>query len=153
MHIHSGHHVDTFSGGIQDVLFIVSTFGNGDPPGGGEEFYANLKKGLVPKDVIQDLRFCVFALGSSAYQQFCGFGKNLDASIKNLGGIRILPVHCGDEIKKQEESFQLWERQLVKTLNLEAGISSSKSEAANSVAPTLRISQPSASLVKSKISS
>ncbi|GBP31541.1 Nitric oxide synthase [Eumeta japonica] len=57
---------------------------------------------------LSNVRFAVFALGSSAYPKFCHFGKNIDKFLGNLGGERILNVETGDEMCGQEQQFRSW---------------------------------------------
>ena len=53
-------------------------------------------------------RFGVFALGSSAYSNFCAFGYHIDSLLSSLGGQRIIPVTTGDELNGQEQAFKSW---------------------------------------------
>uniref|UniRef100_A0ABD2W573 nitric-oxide synthase (NADPH) n=1 Tax=Trichogramma kaykai TaxID=54128 RepID=A0ABD2W573_9HYME len=53
-------------------------------------------------------RFSVFALGSSAYPNFCAFGRYVDNLLGELGGERLLPLSLGDELCGQEQAFQSW---------------------------------------------
>lgn len=61
---------------------------------------------------LSNVRFAVFALGSSAYPNFCCFGKCLDNLLTDLGGERILKMATGDELCGQEQSFRDWARQV-----------------------------------------
>nr|CAD7260092.1 unnamed protein product [Timema shepardi] len=54
------------------------------------------------------LRFAVFALGSSAYPNFCAFGKYVDNLLGELGGERLLKLAQGDEMCGQEQAFRKW---------------------------------------------
>lgn len=54
------------------------------------------------------IRFAVFALGSSAYPNFCAFGRYLDTMLAELGGERITKLGTGDELCGQEQSFYEW---------------------------------------------
>ena len=54
------------------------------------------------------LKYSVFALGSSLYDNFCAFGKFCDDTIEVLGGQRVAPLVLGDEEKGQEGQFQIW---------------------------------------------
>lgn len=53
-------------------------------------------------------RFAVFALGSSAYPNFCAFGKYVDNLLGELGGERIMKLATGDEMCAQEQAFSKW---------------------------------------------
>lgn len=50
----------------------------------------------------------MFALGSSAYPNFCAFGKYVDNLLAELGGERLMKLTCGDELAGQEQAFKQW---------------------------------------------
>jgi sulfite reductase alpha subunit-like flavoprotein len=52
--------------------------------------------------------FAVLGLGSTSYHQFCAFGKFLDITFEELGGTRLLPLVCADELNNQEEICETW---------------------------------------------
>ncbi|XP_037078549.1 nitric oxide synthase-like protein [Pollicipes pollicipes] len=62
----------------------------------------------APAGSLANVRFAVFGLGSSAYPNYCQFGKNVDSLLGLLSGERIVPVACGDELNGQEQSFKEW---------------------------------------------
>ncbi|CAH1134822.1 unnamed protein product [Ceutorhynchus assimilis] len=102
------------------LLVVTSTFGNGDPPENGQEFANNLhtllkisENGISNGDP-ERLRFAVFALGSSAYPNFCAFGKYVDKLLGDLGGERLLKLANGDEMCGQEQAFMKWAPQVFK---------------------------------------
>ncbi len=57
-------------------------------------------------------RFAVFALGSSAYPNFCAFGLYIDELLGSLGGERLATATCGDELSGQEQTFRSWAQQV-----------------------------------------
>ncbi|RWS08551.1 nitric oxide synthase: salivary gland-like protein, partial [Dinothrombium tinctorium] len=57
---------------------------------------------------LSNIRFAVFALGSSAYPNFCSFGRFIDNMLAELGGERIARMSTGDELCGQEQSFTQW---------------------------------------------
>ncbi|XP_071050182.1 nitric oxide synthase, salivary gland isoform X2 [Onthophagus taurus] len=57
---------------------------------------------------LSNVRFAVFALGSSAYPNFCAFGQYVDNLLLELGGERLLKMACGDEMCGQEQAFRKW---------------------------------------------
>ncbi|CAN8015208.1 unnamed protein product, partial [Ixodes persulcatus] len=57
---------------------------------------------------LSNVRFAVFGLGSSAYPNFCAYGKYVDKILADLGGERICKLTTGDELRGQEQSFRLW---------------------------------------------
>ncbi|MFP4977199.1 sulfite reductase subunit alpha [Paenibacillus sp. CN-4] len=86
------------------VLFIASTFGAGDPPDNGESFYQSLK--VENASLLKDLRYAVLAFGDSNYDLFCGFGKNLDTRLEELGASRLLDcAHCDTDFQEQADAW------------------------------------------------
>lgn len=61
---------------------------------------------------LSNIRFAVFALGSSAYPNFCAFGRFVDNMLSELGGERIAKVATGDELCGQEQVFTEWSKKL-----------------------------------------
>lgn len=59
---------------------------------------------------LSNVRFAVFGLGSSAYPNFCAYGKYVDKILADLGGERIHKLATGDELRGQEQSFRMWAR-------------------------------------------
>ncbi|GFX52479.1 nitric oxide synthase [Trichonephila clavipes] len=57
---------------------------------------------------LSNVRFAVFALGSSAYPNFCSFGRYIDTMLGELGGERMVKMGTGDELCGQEHSFSQW---------------------------------------------
>ncbi|XP_017771545.1 PREDICTED: nitric oxide synthase, salivary gland [Nicrophorus vespilloides] len=72
-------------------------------------------RGSVSEPLLEDtfgplsnVRFAVFALGSSAYPNFCAFGQYVDNLLGELGGERLLKMVSGDEMCGQEQAFRKW---------------------------------------------
>ncbi|KAJ8975785.1 hypothetical protein NQ317_005167, partial [Molorchus minor] len=61
---------------------------------------------------LSNVRFAVFALGSSAYPKFCAFGKYVDNVLGELGGERLLKLATGDEMCGQDQVFRKWAAQI-----------------------------------------
>lgn len=57
---------------------------------------------------LSNVRFAVFALGSSAYPNFCEYGKYVDSVLGDLGGERLTKCAYGDEMCGQEHAFRQW---------------------------------------------
>lgn len=57
---------------------------------------------------LSNVRFAVFALGSSAYPNFCAYGKYVDNILGELGGERLTKIAYGDEMCGQEHAFRKW---------------------------------------------
>ncbi|XP_076109022.1 nitric oxide synthase 1-like [Mytilus galloprovincialis] len=111
----------------QLILFVTSTFGNGDPPENGK----NLARALTTakelplqtngnkrhtnghkNSPLNYLKFSVFGLGSSAYPNFCAFSKLIDKTMESLGATRIYSIGEGDELCGQEEAFKTWAKRV-----------------------------------------
>jgi sulfite reductase (NADPH) flavoprotein alpha-component len=73
----------------QNLLIIVSTHGEGDPPDNALTFHEFLHGKRAPK--LEDLRFSVLSLGDSSYEFFCQTGKEFDSRLGELGGTRLYP--------------------------------------------------------------
>jgi sulfite reductase (NADPH) flavoprotein alpha-component len=72
----------------QNLLVIVSTHGEGEPPMSAEELHTFINGPRAPK--LPKLRYAVFALGDKSYLQYCQTGKDFDQKLAELGGTRLL---------------------------------------------------------------
>ncbi|WP_139922915.1 assimilatory sulfite reductase (NADPH) flavoprotein subunit [Hymenobacter sp. DG01] len=84
----------------QQLLVVVSTQGEGDPPIAAEELHQFLLSNRAPK--LPDLRFAVLALGDKSYLQFCQTGFEFDQRLAELGAKRLLErVDCDVEFEAE----------------------------------------------------
>lgn len=78
---------------VKNLLIVVSTHGEGDPPDNAIAFHEFLHGKRAPK--LEDLCFSVLSLGDSSYEFFCQTGKEFDQALEALGGTRLYPrVDC-----------------------------------------------------------
>lgn len=78
---------------LNNLLIIVSTHGEGDPPDTALTFHEFLHGKRAPK--LENLNFSVLSLGDSSYEFFCQTGKEFDERLEEIGGKRLLPrVDC-----------------------------------------------------------
>ncbi|WP_339320869.1 assimilatory sulfite reductase (NADPH) flavoprotein subunit [Paenibacillus sp. FSL W8-0194] len=78
---------------VQNLLIVVSTHGEGEPPDNAISFHEFLLGKRAPK--LEGVSFSVLALGDTSYEFFCQTGKDFDQRLEELGGTRIVPrVDC-----------------------------------------------------------
>jgi sulfite reductase (NADPH) flavoprotein alpha-component len=74
----------------KNVVFIVSTHGEGEPPAMAEDFHAFITGKRSPK--LPNLSFSVVALGDRSYKLFCQTGIDINQALKTAGANEILPI-------------------------------------------------------------
>ncbi|PIC66046.1 sulfite reductase [NADPH] flavoprotein alpha-component [Sporosarcina sp. P21c] len=78
---------------IENLLLVVSTHGEGDPPDTALPFFEFLHGKRAPK--LDHLHYSVLALGDSSYEFFCKTGADFDQKLAELGAIQLAPrVEC-----------------------------------------------------------
>ncbi|SEK45490.1 sulfite reductase (NADPH) alpha subunit [Paenibacillus sp. cl141a] len=116
---------------LQNLLIIVSTHGEGEPPDNAIPFYEFLHSKRAPQ--VENLQYSVLALGDTSYEFFCQTGKDFDKRLEELGGKRLTPrVDCDVDF---DESAAEWMNQVLLSLN-EAGAGSAVVEHVSAVALT-----------------
>ncbi|WP_430734286.1 assimilatory sulfite reductase (NADPH) flavoprotein subunit [Fodinisporobacter ferrooxydans] len=98
---------------IRNLLIVVSTHGEGDPPDNAQLFYEFLHGKRAPR--LESLRYSVLALGDSSYEFFCKTGKDFDKRLEELGGVRQSPrVDCDLDF---DEPAAAWFESVLTSLN------------------------------------
>jgi sulfite reductase (NADPH) flavoprotein alpha-component len=101
----------------QDLLFIASTHGEGDPPQSALGFFEFLEGRKAPK--LGQVRYAVLALGDSTYEFYCEAGKRIDRRLAELGAARIAPrVDCDVDYDKPAAD---WIQNIVAAIAPKAG--------------------------------
>ncbi|WP_199083957.1 MULTISPECIES: assimilatory sulfite reductase (NADPH) flavoprotein subunit [unclassified Sporosarcina] len=78
---------------IENLLLVVSTHGEGDPPDTALPFFEFLHGKRAPK--LDHLHYSVLALGDSSYEFFCKAGADFDQKLSDLGAVQLAPrVDC-----------------------------------------------------------
>ncbi|GAB2854925.1 sulfite reductase subunit alpha [Pseudoduganella ginsengisoli] len=70
------------------ILFVVSTYGEGDAPDAAAAFVGRFMTGALP---LPRLHYGVLALGDSSYSHYCGFGRALDTWLQEQGAQPLVP--------------------------------------------------------------
>ena len=109
-----------------NLLVIVSTWGDGEPPESAVSFY---KAFMATDESLSGVRFSVCALGDTSYEKFCQIGKDVDSRLEALGATRISTRQDCDV--DYEESYDAW---LENSLSALAPVSASPVEV---VAPSV----------------
>jgi sulfite reductase (NADPH) flavoprotein alpha-component len=94
-------------GAAKNILFIASTYGEGDAPDAAARFAGTRMAGGAD---LTHLHYAVLALGDRNYANFCGFGRALDAWLAHQGASRLferIDVDRGDA-----HALGAWQRQV-----------------------------------------
>ncbi len=131
----------------KNVLVIVSTYGDGEPPDSAKSLHTALAESVRLSSFklqLSTLRFSVLALGDTNYTQFCKCGADFDAFLEKLGAKRVTPrTDCDLDY---EEKFTAWLNTalsaLAPTANATAPSSNTQSETAEPAEPTYSKKNP-----------
>ena len=102
--------------GAQRILFIVSTFGEGDAPDNARRFEKMAMQADAPPPTpagagsLVQMHYAVLALGDSSYSNYCGFGRRLDQWLAQQGAGRLferVDVDRGDAA-----AIDIWQQHL-----------------------------------------
>ncbi|EPC03693.1 hypothetical protein L861_19355 [Litchfieldella anticariensis FP35 = DSM 16096] len=89
----------------RNLMVVVSTQGDGDPPDTAESFHELMHGRKAPK-LDDRTRFAVLALGDSSYEHFCQTGKEFDARFEALGAQRIHDrIDCDVDYEEDAEQW------------------------------------------------
>ncbi|RAV22915.1 assimilatory sulfite reductase (NADPH) flavoprotein subunit [Paenibacillus contaminans] len=98
---------------LQNLLILVSTHGEGEPPDNAISFHEFINSKRAPQ--LEGLRYSVLALGDTSYEFFCQTGKDFDNRLEELGGKRLTPrVDCDVDF---DEPAAEWINQVVSSLS------------------------------------
>ena len=101
---------------FRKVLWVVSTFGDGDPPDTARAFAREFAR--QSGSHLRHVHYGLLALGDSHYATFCGFGRKLDHDLQNQGAQMLFPVieaSSGDPT-----AMNRWRQSLTSTFHLPA---------------------------------
>lgn len=92
------------------ALFIVSTYGEGDPPDMAHTFYERMRAASPEDALLQGLQTGVLALGDSSYRHYCGFGMTLDTWLQQQGAVPLFDTLRVD--RNNPATLSAWADQL-----------------------------------------
>jgi len=85
---------------VQNLLVLVSTQGEGDPPDNAIPFYEFLHSKRAPQ--LADAKYAVLGLGDTSYEFFCQTAKDFDKRLEELGAERIVSrADCDVDFEEQ----------------------------------------------------
>ncbi|CAG7626557.1 assimilatory sulfite reductase (NADPH) flavoprotein subunit [Paenibacillus allorhizosphaerae] len=114
---------------VHNLLIIVSTHGDGEPPDNAVTFYEFLHSKRAPQ--LEELRYSVLALGDTSYEFFCQTGKDFDKRLEDLGGKRLVSrADCDVDF---EETAGEWMNQVVNALSQASAAPATATAVANAV--------------------
>ncbi|MCE4372093.1 PepSY domain-containing protein [Xanthomonas hortorum] len=93
--------------GTRHALFVVSTFGDGEPPDAARGFEREL---LRQRLALPQLAYAVLALGDRQYAQFCGFSRRIEQWLNTQGAQPLFPAVEMDNADPQ--ALAQWHAQL-----------------------------------------
>lgn len=123
--------------GIENLLVIVSTWGEGDPPETAADFYTALMSEQAPK--LEGTRFSVLGLGDSSYEDFCKMGIEFDARLEALGAKRVCDRVNADV--DYDDDFEKWQKAALAALKPVAQPVATAPAAATAATPAVKYSR------------
>lgn len=125
------HYGDVDFAAAKHILFISSTWGDGDMPDNAAAFWQWLQSAEAP--TLGHAAYAVLALGDRNYRRFCQAGKNLDERLALLGARRLRPV-CECDVD-YETSAHAWLEAVLAELDKELPKTPDGVQAAPDAAP------------------
>ncbi|MEH2257620.1 nitric oxide synthase oxygenase [Nostoc sp.] len=133
------------------LLVVTSTFGNGEMPGNGKRFLKWLKQ--QPVGSLNTLNYSILGIGSTVYEHFCAAGIAVDKTLAKVGANCIVPLHKGDEIKGQADTFKEWLGLISRVLGEDVTSGDATTKAASQLNITFLNQAEAANLIPVEVSS
>ena len=117
---------------VKQLLIVVSTYGEGDPPDKAVLFHEFVHGKRAPQ--LEGTRFSVLSLGDQLYDHFCKTGQDFDARLEELGATRIYPrVDCDVDF---DEPAKAWMDGVLEALTGEPSAAATAGKATDASART-----------------
>jgi sulfite reductase alpha subunit-like flavoprotein len=101
------------------IIFLLSTYGNGDSPEDGENYLKWIEE-INPTNQFSELEYAILAFGNSNFERHCGFGLRSEKVLQAGGAKEILELTKCDAASKDrdvEARFPDWSKKLIEKLN------------------------------------
>ena len=86
---------------LNNVAIVTSTFGEGEVPEMGIEFWKELERSTIK---INNLKYGLIALGDRSHEIFCGAGKAISKKLDELDGKKIIEnLECDGDTEGTQE--------------------------------------------------
>lgn len=119
------HHTIAELSESQYAIFIMSTYGEGDPSDNSTSFLSWLQS--KPQVSFANLRYAAFGCGNSNYKRYNAVIDTVVASLQGLGAQKILPVGKADEAQgSTDEDFMEWKTSLLHEFCTQLGLTESE---------------------------
>lgn len=113
-------------------VYLMATYGEGDPTDNAVEFTKWLTDGTAGKEAeapAKGYSFTVFGLGNRQYEHYNAMGKIVDSRLEALGGTRVYQHGEGDDDGSLDDDWEEWKADLWAALQAAAGAASAGGEA------------------------
>lgn len=101
------------------IIFLLSTYGNGDSPDDGENFLNWIEK-INPEKQFEGLEYAILAFGNSNFDNHVGFALRTEKVFK-LGGaqdlVELTKCDASSKDRNCEANFPTWSKALLEKLN------------------------------------
>ncbi|DAZ99033.1 TPA: hypothetical protein N0F65_010919, partial [Lagenidium giganteum] len=100
------------------VIFVMATYGEGDPTDNAVDFINLLKNkaGALSDSAFHGTGYTVFGLGNRQYEHYNATGRYVDKRMEEFGAHRVYHYGEGDDDSSIDEDFDDWKEKLWKEL-------------------------------------
>lgn len=121
----------------QFVIFVLATYGEGEPTDNAKEFYEWLMDDEREVGMFSKVKYTVFGLGNKTYEHFNAVSRRVDARMEELGATRIFQLGEGDDDAGLQEDFDRWKGKLWQPICKALGVEFKSAEV--SISPTFEL--------------
>lgn len=90
------------------VIFIQSTYGEGDPTDSSVDFFEWLENISPDEEYLTNMKYAVFGCGSKQYPDYNQAAKTLDEALETNGATRLFELGLGDDDADLMADFNQW---------------------------------------------